>query len=114
MIDLIGSHGKSIAGKTLKELATSNKTLAILYEDFSQRIGREFADGITIKSTRQGIELVSKDFPNSAIKITNNIISGKGGSLANSGQVLFRRAGVRELYNQPMFPVNVPEAEAVE
>ena len=85
--EAIEKAGKSIAGKTLKELATSNKTFAILYEDFSQRIGREFADGITVKSTRQGIELVSKDFPNSAIKITNNIISGKGGSLANSGPV---------------------------
>ena len=85
--EAIEKAGKSIAGKTLKELATSNKTLAILYEDFSQRISREFADGITVKSTRQGIELVSKNFPNSAIKITNNIISGKGGSLANSGPV---------------------------
>lgn len=85
--EAIEKAGKSIAGKTLKELATSNKTLAILYEDFSQRISREFADGITVKSTRQGIELVSKDVPNSAIKITNNIISGKGGSLVNSGPV---------------------------
>lgn len=79
--------GKSIAGKTLKELATSNKSFAILYEDFSRRINREFADGITVRSTKQGIELVSKDFPNSAITITHNIISGKGGSPINSGPV---------------------------
>ncbi len=85
--EAIEKAGKSVAGKTLKEMATSNKNLAILYEDFSRRISREFADGITVKSTKQGLELVSKDFPNSAIKITNNVVIGKGGSLANSGPV---------------------------
>ena len=36
-------------------------------------------------------------------------------SISNSiGQVLFRRADIRELYNQPTLPVNVLEAEAVE
>lgn len=36
-------------------------------------------------------------------------------SISNSiGQVLFRRADIRELYNQPTLPVNVPETEAVE
>ncbi len=30
------------------------------------------------------------------------------------GQVLFRRADIRELYNQPTLHVNVPETEAVE
>ena len=36
-------------------------------------------------------------------------------SISNSiGQVLFRRADIRELYNQQTLPVNVPEAEAVE
>ena len=36
-------------------------------------------------------------------------------SISNSiGQVLFRRSDIRELYNQPTHPVNVPEARAVE
>ena len=36
-------------------------------------------------------------------------------SISNSiGQALFRRADIRELYNQQTLPVNVPEAEAVE
>ena len=36
-------------------------------------------------------------------------------SVSNSiGQVLFRRADIRELYNQPTIPVNVPDTEAVE
>ena len=36
-------------------------------------------------------------------------------SISNSiGQVLFRRADIRELYNQPTLPVNVPATEAVE
>ena len=36
-------------------------------------------------------------------------------SISNSiGQVLFRRADIRELYIQPTLPVNVPATEAVE
>ena len=36
-------------------------------------------------------------------------------SISNSiGQVLFQRADIRELYNQPTFPVVVPEAGSVE
>ena len=36
-------------------------------------------------------------------------------SISNSiGQALFRRADIRELYNQQTLPVNVPEAGAVE
>ena len=36
-------------------------------------------------------------------------------SISNSiGQVLFQRADIREIYNQPTTPVNVPEADSVE
>ena len=73
--------------KTLKEVAASDKTLSALYDAFSSRISREFADGISVKTTKEGLEMVSKDFPNSAIRMTNNIITGKGGSLVNSGPV---------------------------
>ncbi len=85
--EAVEKAGRSVAEKTLKELATSNKNLAILYEDFIRRNMQDFADGVIVKSTKQGIELVSKDFPNSAIKITNNVVFGKGGSLVNSGPV---------------------------
>jgi len=79
--------GKKALSLTLKEVATSDRALASLYDAFSSRISREFADGITVKTTKQGIELVSKDFPNSAIRMSNNLITGKGGSLMNSGPV---------------------------
>ena len=36
-------------------------------------------------------------------------------SISNSiGQVLFQRADIREIYNQPTTPVSVPEADSVE
>ena len=36
-------------------------------------------------------------------------------SISNSiGQVLFQRADIREIYNQPTTPVSVPEAGSVE
>lgn len=79
--------GKKVVTKTLKEVAASDKTLSALYDAFSSRISREFADGISVKTTKEGLEMVSKDFPNSAIRMTNNLITGKGGSLVNSGPV---------------------------
>lgn len=39
--------------KTLKELATSNKTCKFLYESFNNNISKEFADGVTIKTTKK-------------------------------------------------------------
>ena len=49
--------------KTLKELATSNKTCKFLYESFNNNISKEFADGVTIKTTKNGMEMISKEFP---------------------------------------------------
>ena len=79
--------GKKVASKALKEMATSNKSLAALYESFSKFISRDFADGVIVKPTKEGLEIVSKDFPNSAIRMSKSIITGKGGSLVNSGPV---------------------------
>ena len=79
--------GKKAASKALKEVITSNKTLSALYDAFSKHISRDFADGIVVKSTKEGLELASKDFPNSAIRMSKKIITGKAGSLVNSGPV---------------------------
>ena len=79
--------GKKAATKALKEMATSNTALSTLYESFSKYISRDFADGVVVKSTKEGLELASKDFPNSAIRMSKNIITGKGGSLVKSGPV---------------------------
>ena len=78
---------KKVVVRTLKEVAKSDKALASLYGDFVSKIGREFADGITVESTDKGLRLVSKDFPNSAVDISKNMIIGKAGSLKNSGPV---------------------------
>lgn len=79
--------GKKVVVRTLKEVAASNSSLSKLYDAFSTRISREFADGISVRTTKEGFELISKEFPNSAIKMSNNLITGKGGSLVNSGPV---------------------------
>ena len=73
--------------KTLKELATSDKTCKFFYESFNNSISKEFADGVAIKSTKNGMEMISKDFPKSAIKIQNNTIIGKAGSLVTDGHM---------------------------
>lgn len=75
---------KAVA-KSLKEFITSNHTFRPLYENFAQRINKEFADGIIVSSTKNGIEMISKDFPSSAIRMNNNLLIGKGGSLKNAG-----------------------------
>ncbi len=78
---------ENLAGKTLKELATSNKVYNNLYDDFATKISKEFADGITTISTKDGIELMSKDFPVSKIYINKNLVVGNAGSLKNAGPV---------------------------
>ena len=78
---------EKLAGKTLKDLATSDKALKNLYDDLTTKISKEFADGVTAKTTKNGIELVSKDFPTSTIKINKNLVIGRAGSLKNAGPV---------------------------
>jgi len=71
--------------RALREVATSNQSLRALYDNFTRRISKEFADGIVVTTTDKGVELVSKDFPNSFIRMNKNLMIGKGGSLKNSG-----------------------------
>lgn len=73
--------------KTLKELAQSDKMLKDLYDQMCTKVSKEFADGITVRSTKEGMELVSKDFPTSIVKINKNVVTGKAGSLKNAGPV---------------------------
>lgn len=73
--------------KSLKELAKSNTIYKELYDDFVSRISKEFADGISVQTTKEGTMLFSKEFPTSAIKIRKNIIHGKAGSLIDEGPV---------------------------
>lgn len=78
---------EKVAGRTLRELATSNQEFRVLYNELASRVSKEFADGITVKSTKLGMELVSKDFPASAIKINKNLVVGRAGSVKNAGPV---------------------------
>jgi len=76
-----------VVTKSLREAMTSDAALKNLYEEMSQRISKEFADGIVVKTTKEGMELASKDFPNSIIKVNKNLVSGNAGSLTKSGPV---------------------------
>ena len=78
---------RNVVAKTLKEYAMSNRAISGLYENFSNRISREFADGIVVNTTEKGVEMASRDFPNSAIRMNKNMMIGKAGSLRNSGPV---------------------------
>ncbi len=71
--------------RALREAATSNQSIRALYDNFTRRISKEFADGVVVTTTDKGIEMVSKDFPNSFIRMNKNLMIGKGGSLKNSG-----------------------------
>ena len=48
-------------------------------------------------------------------RFSGGLCSEIANSISNSiGQVLFQRADIREIYNQPTTPVSVPEAGSVE
>ena len=63
---------KGAIGKSMREMATSNTAIRSLYDNFSSRISKEFADGIVVNATEKGVEMASRDFPNSAIRMKNS------------------------------------------
>jgi hypothetical protein len=67
----------------IKEIVSSDVVIKELYEQFH----KDFADGIVVKSTKEGLEFVSKDFPTSVIRKNGNTIIGKAGSLIDNGPV---------------------------
>ena len=76
---------KGAIAKSMREMATSNTAIRSLYENFTTRISKEFADGVVVNTTEKGIEMASKDFPNSVIRMNKNLMIGKAGSLKSSG-----------------------------
>lgn len=83
--EAVEKGARNLATKTLKEYATSDRAISSLYNNFSNRISREFADGVVVNTTDKGIEMVSREFPNSAIRMNKNMMIGRAGSLKNSG-----------------------------
>ena len=76
---------KGVVGKSMREMAVTNSAIKSLYDNFTTRISKEFADGIVINTTERGMVMASKDFPNSAIRMNKNMMIGKAGSLKTSG-----------------------------
>ena len=83
--EAVEKGARNLATKTLKEYATSDRAISSLYSNFSNRISREFADGVVVNTTDKGIEMVSREFPNSAIRMNKKMMIGRAGSLKNSG-----------------------------
>ena len=71
--------------RTLRELASSDESFHLLYDQFSSRIGRDFADGVVVSSTDKGVLMASREFPNTSIRMNKNMLVGNAGSLKNSG-----------------------------
>lgn len=78
---------ESAAKIAFRDLAKSDNAFKKLYDDFSSMISKDFADGISSRVTREGVELASEEFPNSAAKISKTTVIAKSGSLKNSGPV---------------------------
>lgn len=73
--------------RSIKEIVSSDVVIKELYEQFQKYISKDFADGIVVNSTKEGLEFVSKDFPTSVIRKNGNTIIGKAGSLIDNGPV---------------------------
>ena len=85
--DIATEGAQHIARQSLKEFATSDKVFKNLFEDFSTHISKNFAEDITVNTTKNGIELFSKEFPVSKIRVNGTLITGHAGSLKNAGPV---------------------------
>lgn len=77
----------AVLGKALKELILSDKNAKLLYEGLSNRVSKDFADGIVVTTSKKGVEMVSEEFPTSYIRMNKNLIFARGGSLKNAGPV---------------------------
>lgn len=76
--------------KTLKEIVSSNAIFRELFSGLEKSVSKDFAEGITVSSIGKDIiELASKDFPNSTIRINlkNRVIDCNAGSLISNGAV---------------------------
>ncbi len=83
--ELAEETSEKVVRKTLKELAASDKTYKKLFDNFSERLGEEFADGITANISKEGLELASKEFPVTKIRVNKNVVTGTAGSLKGAG-----------------------------
>lgn len=86
--ELLEETGQKIiaeTGERLPDILKKYPDLTIFYQHFTNRISKNFADDIIVNATENGVELVSKEFPNSTIRMNKNILIGRGGSLKNSG-----------------------------
>lgn len=89
-------EGAEAAGKkTLRELTSVSKEFKQLYESFSSRISKEFADDIAVTQEKQWTRMFSKKFPNSEIKTSGSTVVAKAGSTKSSGPV-------NEFLNHPL------------
>ncbi len=83
--ELAEETSEKVVRKTLKELAASDKTYKKLFDNFSEKLGKEFADGITANISKEGLELASKEFPVTKIRVHKNVLTGTAGSLKGAG-----------------------------
>ncbi len=83
--ELAEETSEKVVRKKLKELAASDKTYKKLFDNFSEKLGKEFADGITANTSKEGLELASKEFPVTKIRVNKNVVTGTAGSLKGAG-----------------------------
>lgn len=76
---------EEIGERTLKELATKDNSYREIYEEITSVSSTYLADDIVVKNVSNGIELISKQFPDTRIMIRNNTIIAKAGSLKGAG-----------------------------
>lgn len=86
---------EAVGKKTLRELTAVSKEFKQLYESFSSRISKEFADDIAVTQEKQWTRMFSKKFPNSEIKTSGSTVVAKAGSTKSSGPV-------NEFLNHPL------------
>ena len=78
------------SSKTLKEIASSNKTFRLLFSGLEKSVSKEFSEDIVVTKVGKDLyELASRQFPNSRIllNLKKRTVECAGGSLKNSGPV---------------------------
>lgn len=87
IVNSVEEGAEKVTKNSMKNLIGSNKGFKTLYEQFSKKISKDFADDITVESEKNWLVCFSKKFPNSKMKMKDNTIIAKAGSTKNSGPV---------------------------
>lgn len=85
LVQVVKDGTEEFVERSLKDLASNSKIYKDIYEKIISTSSKDVADDIVVRTTKDGVEFLSKRFPETKMIVNNNTIIAKAGSLKNAG-----------------------------